>query len=248
MAERPIHRLSGEDSGLEGPRDDLEATDSGGAQVSSGSFGSGKTRKSGERRKSATQGRPGTQGGFGTQRRSGAQGKQSGRSLAGDSEEPADPVGAARTICLRLLEKRPRTTAELATALAKRGVPDDAATTVLMRLTEVGLIDDAAFAQAWVASRHRGKGLSRRALGQELRQRGIDPELIEQATEQINTEDEHSAAEALVTRRLRTMRNLDPQTQTRRLVAFLTRKGYPPHQAYEVVRAAVPNSMEAHSD
>jgi len=77
---------------------------------------------------------------------------------------PADPESAARAICLRLLALQPRTRAELAAALESRGVPADAAAAVLSRFDEVGLIDDTAFADAWVETRHRGRGLGRRAL------------------------------------------------------------------------------------
>ena len=67
----------------------------------------------------------------------------------------------------------PRTRAQLATALRKRRIPDEVAESVLSRFAEVGLIDDAAFARAWVESRHHGRGLARQALSAELRQRGI---------------------------------------------------------------------------
>ncbi len=71
-------------------------------------------------------------------------------------------------MCLRLLTLAPRTRVQLAEALKKRGVPDEAADAVLGRFTDVGLIDDAAFARAWVESRHHGQGLSARALSAEL--------------------------------------------------------------------------------
>src|SRR5690242_9098299 len=84
-----------------------------------------------------------------------------------------DPESVARTICLRLLDRRARSRAELATALRKRGVPDDAATAVLDRFAVVGLIDDAALADTLAAAQHRGRGLAGRAVAVKLRQRGI---------------------------------------------------------------------------
>ena len=87
---------------------------------------------------------------------------------------PADPVEVARLICLRQLEFAPRTRAQLAAVLSKRHVPDEAAEVVLDRFTEVGLVDDASYALAWVESRHRARGLARRALSVELRRRGVD--------------------------------------------------------------------------
>src|SRR6202020_3376559 len=82
-----------------------------------------------------------------------------------DRENVADdPEARARQVCLRLLTLAPRTRAQLADALRKRGIPDSVADEVLGRLADVGLIDDAAFARAWVESRHHSRGLAGRAL------------------------------------------------------------------------------------
>lgn len=145
----------------------------------------------------------------------------------------------ARAICLRLLTVQPRTRAELAAALGKRGVPDDAAETVLSRFTEVGLIDDRAFAAAWVDSRHAGRGLSRRALAAELRRRGVDGGVVGEAVSVVDAEAEERAARQLVERRLAATRRLDTGTRLRRLVGMLARKGYPPALALRVVRDAL---------
>ena len=146
---------------------------------------------------------------------------------------------AARAIALRLLESQPRTRAELARAMARRGVPADAAAAVLDRFTDVGLIDDEAFAAAWVDSRHAGKGLGRRALGDELRRRGVDEHVVAQAVAMVSSDDERTAAAALVERRMRTMSSLPRQTQVRRLVAMLARKGFGQSLAMSVVLDAL---------
>jgi regulatory protein len=151
----------------------------------------------------------------------------------------ADPVGFARASCLRLLERGPRTRAELAAALAKKGVPDDAAEQVLSRFTEVGMIDDALFASLWVASRHRGRGLASRALSQELRRKGVDGEVAQAALEELDPEQELATARALVQRRLIGTRGLTPDAQVRRLAGMLARKGYPAGTAFRVVREAL---------
>ncbi|MEV4259258.1 regulatory protein RecX, partial [Spirillospora sp. NPDC049652] len=57
-------------------------------------------------------------------------------------------------MCLRLLTGSPRTRAQLADALRRKDIPDEVAEHVLGRFTDVGLIDDEAFAQSWVRSRH----------------------------------------------------------------------------------------------
>lgn len=154
-----------------------------------------------------------------------------------------DPESAARTILLNKLSGQPRTRAELADTLAARGIPDEIADSVLERFSEVGLIDDAAFAAAWVESRHTGRGLARRALAHELRHRGVDDELVRDAVEELDPDREADTARELVRRRLRTMRvTADPaarQAALRRLVGMLARKGYPPGTAMTVVREAL---------
>lgn len=166
--------------------------------------------------------------------------------VGGDpGDPPGDPESAARIICLRLLDQRARTRTELAQALRKRGIPDDAASAVLDRYAEVGLIDDAALADRMAAAQHRERGLAGRAVAIRLRQRGLDEELVRSAVGQIDRASEREMARALAVRRQRTLAALDPAVQARRLVALLARKGYPAGLAYEVVREVVALDGEA---
>ncbi|MEU8195501.1 recombination regulator RecX [Microbispora amethystogenes] len=152
---------------------------------------------------------------------------------------PADPEAVARAICLRLLTMAPKTRAQLADALRKRDVPEEAATAVLERFSEVGLIDDEAFAAAWVTSRHAGRGLARRALAQELRRRGVAEETVEDALERLDPDEETETARRLVERKLAGTRGVEPQARMRRLVGMLARKGYSPGLAFRIVREAI---------
>lgn len=156
-----------------------------------------------------------------------------------DLGPPADPTSAARTILLAKLTGQARSRDELARALDAKDVPIDAANAVLDRFTEVGLIDDQAFAQAWVESRQSTRGLSRRALAVELRRKGIAEELIQETVSEIDAERERDLARGLVDRKLASTRRLDRATRFRRLAAMLGRKGYPPGLCAAVVRAAL---------
>ncbi|MFE3879284.1 regulatory protein RecX [Kitasatospora sp. NPDC059146] len=168
-----------------------------------------------------------------------------GRTSRKRAEEQTDPETRARDICLRLLTGTAKSRKQLADALRKREIPEDVAEQVLTRLEEVGLIDDAAFAAAWVESRHAVRGLSRRALAQELRTKGVAADLVEQALVQVDHDDETDAARALVERKLRSTRGLDPQVRTRRLVGVLARRGYSEGLAFRVVRAALEEEAAA---
>lgn len=158
-----------------------------------------------------------------------------GRAVPGAPDHEA----RARQICLRLLTLAPRTRAQLADALHDRAVPDDAAHAVLDRFADVGLIDDAAFARAWVESRHYSRGLAGRALRAELRQRGVGDDQIRDAIDDLGPDAEVATARRLVERRLASTRGLPPEARIRRLAGMLARKGYPAGLAFRVVREAM---------
>jgi regulatory protein len=160
-----------------------------------------------------------------------------------DSPEHGLPAGgsaaadeAARLICLRLLANRPRTRAELARALRRRRIPNDVAESILGRFAEVGLIDDAAFARAWVESRHHSRGLARRALAAELKRRAVAPEEIREAIDSLGPEEEIATARRLVSTRIAATRGRPLPVRARHLLGILARRGYPAGLACQVVR------------
>ena len=163
-------------------------------------------------------------------------GSAPGAPSAADEAGEADPETVAKLICLRMLTVAPRTRAQLATALRRRGVPEEAAEAVLGRFAEVKLIDDATFASAWVESRHHGRGLSGRALAAELRDRGVDSGDIQAAVARLDPEQEVATARSLVASRLAATRGQPAPTRVRRLIGVLARKGYSQALAYRLVR------------
>lgn len=188
----------------------------------------------------------GTGFGEGAGRRARSRTRSSGSPSSSRAEkgEPRDPAEQARNICLRLLTGTPRTRKQLADALRKREIPDEAAEEVLSRFEDVGLIDDAAFADAWVESRHHGRGLARRALVRELRTKGVDSAVIDEAVGQLDSEQEEATARELVARKLRSTRGLDRDKRLRRLAGMLARKGYGEGMALRVVRQALEEEGE----
>ncbi len=185
------------------------------------------TDRSGGRRRS-------TGSSWGTRRRT-----PSADAADGAPEEMTDPESVARNLCLRALTGAPKTRQQLADLLDQRDVPEDAAEAVLDRLVEVGLIDDEAFAQAWVSSRQSGRGLARRALKAELRAKGVEDDVAATAVLAVDDDDERETARRLVERKLPGMLRLDRATATRRLMGMLARKGYSGGLAAGVVREAL---------
>jgi len=178
-----------------------------------------------------------------SRRRAGSPGEAAGLGAgeAGgpDQDGEPDPEAVARQICLRLLTTAPRTKAQLATALRRRGVPEEAAESVLGRFEEVKLIDDATFANAWVESRHYGRGLSGRVLAAELRSRGVASGDIQAAVARLDPEQEVATARSLVAARLAATRGQPAPARARRLIGALARKGYSPALAYRLTREAL---------
>ncbi|MEE4493200.1 recombination regulator RecX [Streptomyces sp. BE230] len=182
--------------------------------------------------------------GAGRRSRSRSRGSGSPSSSRAEKGEPRDPAEQARNICLRLLTGTARTRQQLADALRKREIPDEVAEEVLSRFEDVGLIDDAAFADAWVESRHHGRGLARRALVRELRTKGVDASVIDEAVGQLDSEQEEETARELVARKLRSTRGLERDKRIRRLAGMLARKGYGEGMALRVVRRALEEEGE----
>ena len=152
---------------------------------------------------------------------------------------PRDPEAAARQICLRLITIEPRSRAQLAQAMQRKQIPDHVAEGILNRFTEVGLIDDQAFARAWVESRHHSRGLSRRALSTELRRRGVAADDVRDAVETLDPDQEAATARRIVDRKLRATRGQPFEARMRRLVGALARKGYGAALSYRIVREAL---------
>jgi regulatory protein len=166
---------------------------------------------------------------------------------AQQDREP-DPYDVARQIVLRQLTMAPRSRAQLEDKLRQRDCPDDVAAAVLDRLTDVGLVDDEAYAQMLVRSQQAGRGLARRALARELRTKGIDPELAAETLEGIDEESERERARGLVAKKLRSMHGLPAEVQTRRLAGMLARKGYSSTTAFAVIREAIADAPEHQPD
>ncbi|MDN6169995.1 MAG: recombination regulator RecX [Micrococcaceae bacterium] len=164
-------------------------------------------------------------------------GRGGGRGHRSPGPDPEkDPEAAARAIVLRQLTGSPKSRRQLADKRSERGIPRDAAEGILDRFEELQLIDDAAFAEAWVRSRARSRGLSRSALRRELREKGIADELSDEALEQLSGADELEMARELVEKKVRSMpAGLDHDKGVRRLVAMLGRKGYGSGTAFRVV-------------
>lgn len=140
-----------------------------------------------------------------------------------------DSLEKAYERALDFLSFRPRSSAEVRRYLTEKGVEASLIEAVITRLTEAGLLDDAAFAHAWVENRQQFNPRGRRLLRQELMQKGIEREVIE-ATLPAD-EDETLPALAIARRRAAALAGLDYTHFRQKLSAYLLRRGFD----YEVV-------------
>lgn len=165
--------------------------------------------------------------------------RRSRRSTAGaearGDANARDPQALAKAIVLRQLTNSPKTRAQLEQALARRECDPEVAREVLDRLTDVGLIDDEAYARMYIRSKQNTRGLAKSALRRELRTKGVSADLAADALGEVSDAAEEERARALVRTRLPRLHGLERSVQVRRLAGLLARKGYPPGLASKIV-------------
>jgi len=148
-----------------------------------------------------------------------------------DLEERA--LTKARNAAYRLLTYRPRSRAEIEAKLADKGFNDEIIAAVLADLARLGYVNDLQFARDWTRGRIRLRGLGRRRIGLELKNKGISQEMIREVFAEVFSEEtESETAKLVVEKRLNTMKALDRETRRRRLAGFLERKGF----SFDIIR------------
>lgn len=132
----------------------------------------------------------------------------------------------AKNVLLFQLSRSMKTRFQLAAILKKREIPDEIANAVLDRFTEAQLIDDAAFARAFVNSRIAISGKSRSVIARELKQKGVSAQDAESALSAIDAELEDQTAYSVAKKRYQQLSTLEPEVRRRRLMGFLMRRGF----------------------
>ncbi len=162
---------------------------------------------------------------------------EEGSGDASESRGTGEPSPAyARS--LDMLARAPRSVRDLRRRLLLKGEVEADVDAAIGRLTAAGLLDDAAYARAFVRSKVSSQGFSRRRLQQELAKRGVAREIAGDAIDEVLHDDEVDEAaniERAASKKLRTLRGLDEETQRRRLYAYLARRGYEADEVRAVV-------------
>ena len=145
----------------------------------------------------------------------------------------------ARRIALDRLARRSHSCGELRAVFAKRAIPIEIGEELIVALTRSNLLDDGEFARAWRDSRMRTRGLAPRVIARELREKGIDADLILEVIGEVSSESEEMALQELLAKKVRSLRPGDRKKQERALLGFLLRKGHRGDRSGQAVRDAL---------
>lgn len=135
-----------------------------------------------------------------------------------------DDVERALNAALNVLSYRPRSHREILNYFRRKGTDPAIVEAVTERLQRMGLLDDREFAAFWVRNRQMFSPRGTRALRAEMRQKGVDAEIVNDALTHID--DEEPLAYTAAAKKARALRSLDDHDFLRRLIAFLQRRGF----------------------
>lgn len=139
-------------------------------------------------------------------------------------------IGKLYERTLKWLALRARSEWEIDTYLARICKDDPSQQELKQKVAGLGLVDDQAFAAAWVDSRRSTKATSKRKLWVELKQKHVPGDIIEQVLASDET-DEREVVRSLIERKMTKSQYRDKQ----KLIAYLARQGF----RYEDIKQAL---------
>jgi regulatory protein len=152
--------------------------------------------------------------------------------------EAAEERDDAENLLLKRLRGRSLSVVEAEKLLRSTEIDEEAVQEILERFTELHYLDEAKLADQIMHSHHERKGLGRSGVAAEMRQRGLDAELIAEKLEEM-PDDEAERAIDLALKRVAQLDRFDDATIDRRLTGFLMRKGYASSVVRDAVKAAL---------
>ncbi|GAB2722461.1 RecX family transcriptional regulator [Paenibacillus thermoaerophilus] len=136
---------------------------------------------------------------------------------------------------LSWLGRRIRSRKEMRDYLTRKGYAAGLIEETIERLGEHGYLDDAAFAGQWARNRLEFQGRGSRWIREELRQKGIEPELVSASLDQLEDGSEADSAYRLAVKKWRMLRNEEERVRRHKLKSYLLRRGYPGRIVQEAV-------------
>ena len=155
----------------------------------------------------------------------------------------AETARKARGSALRLINYRDRSISEIRKRLSANEFPEDIVDEVVDQLSRAGLVDDRKFSRDWVKSRTTGKPMGKARLAWELRSKGVEPRVVEEALEDLDEDAEYELALSVVAAKMYKADREDP-TLKDRLSSFLRRRGF----GWDVITRVIENTCPESQD
>jgi regulatory protein len=132
---------------------------------------------------------------------------------------------SVKAAAFQFLKIRPRSIEELKEKLKGKGFSSTEIETTVLELIASGLLDDRAFTKSWINYR-LARPFGFRRIIQELKTKGVDQEIIEQAVAEVEGYSPENAALELAQRRWQRLPAIDPVKKKKRVLDFLLRRGF----------------------
>ncbi|MFC7679531.1 regulatory protein RecX [Paenibacillus sp. GCM10028914] len=156
----------------------------------------------------------------------------------------ADERQQAYVEALRFLERKPRTAKEIAQRLSQKGMTADGIEKTIIRLQQERLVDDELYAKQWAEQRITRQKKGRMWVKQELRQKGIENELIAEALSEVSEEDEFNSAYTIGKKKWQQVKG-DALERKRKTGAFLMRRGFTGEKVRKVINRLIAEDRDA---
>ncbi len=151
--------------------------------------------------------------------------------------ELEEALTKARNTAYRLLTYRARSRKELEEKLRGKEFGCAVIEAVVADLARLGYVNDREFARQWAAGRIRLHGFGGRRIEQELRNKGISRDVIQETLREIFEDaPEADIAQQAAEKKLRSLTRFAPEVRRRRLAGYLERRGFPSETIYDVLR------------
>ncbi|WP_409340903.1 RecX family transcriptional regulator [Paenibacillus sp. MBLB4367] len=144
---------------------------------------------------------------------------------------------------LRYIGRSPRSMKEVRQKLKLKGYEQTIIDLTIERLKNEKLIDDGMFAMQWTEHRIMNQSKGRNWVKQELQQKGIASENIQEAIASLDEEAELANASKLAAKKLSSLKG-EPYERKQKLASFLLRRGYTSATVSQVLKRVMNESLD----
>ena len=149
-----------------------------------------------------------------------------------------------KQIAYRFLSYRPRSKKEVERKLKEKKISGENIVSIISLLEKNNYLNDREFTLNWIRYRMENRPLGRRSLEYELREKGVDSEIIKDSLDEVYTGefDEYEVAVRLAEKKISSLnkRKIEDNIVKRRLFSYLHRKGF----SYDTIERVIENILD----